>query len=173
MKNKTWLNLPIREVKPSKEFFKKLGASFVEQETETMFGIYLGENKVQIMFFTHPEFKQFTQAEVANTSTSAELLISLEANSKDEVDEMAQNVLDAGEKYKVLIYGMAGCMVYYSRIWMGIDGIWHIWTGTTCPSDLLSWSSSKDFFTWIRETVDSQITSFYSHCIILSELCSA
>ncbi len=96
MKNTTWLNLPIEEVKRSKEFFQKLGASFVENETETMFGIYLGENNIQVMMFIHPEFEQFTQAEVTDTSTSAEMLISMEATSKEEVDEMAAKVQEAG-----------------------------------------------------------------------------
>ncbi len=96
MKHTAWLNLPIREVQRSKEFFKKLDASFVENETETMFGIYIGENRIQVMMFTHPEFEQFTQAEVIDASTSAEILISMEATSKEEVDEMAAKVLEAG-----------------------------------------------------------------------------
>ncbi|MCG8374350.1 MAG: VOC family protein [Balneolales bacterium] len=113
MKFNAWINLPIKEVKRSKEFFTKLGATFVEHETETMFGIYLGENRTQIMMFTHPEFEQFTQAKIADSGSFTEVLISMEASSKAEVDELAQKIVEAGgslfagpESWQGWMYGM-------------------------------------------------------------------
>lgn len=108
-----WINLPIKEVKRSKEFFAKLGATFVEHETETMFGIYLGKNKTQIMMFGHQEFEQFTQAKIADTKSLTEVLISMEASSKTEVDELTRKVTEAGgtvfagpETWNGWMYGM-------------------------------------------------------------------
>ena len=60
--------------------FDKLGASFVKNKSETMFEIYPGENKTQMMIFTHPEFEQFFQSSVADTSTYAEVLILMEVS---------------------------------------------------------------------------------------------
>lgn len=96
MKNKAWLNLPVKDINRSKEFFENLGAAFVENETPTMFGIYLGTNKLQIMMFGHEQFEQFTQSKVADITSSGEILISLEASSKEEVDELLVKVVSAG-----------------------------------------------------------------------------
>lgn len=96
MTNSAWFNLPVKDVQRSKLFFKKLGTTFVENETSEMFGIYLGKNKVQVMMFSHQQFEQFTQARVADLSHSGELLISMEAQSKKEVDELAEKVRKAG-----------------------------------------------------------------------------
>lgn len=98
MTNSAWINLPVNDVQRSKAFFKQLGATFVENETPTMFGIYLGSNKVQVMMFGHQEFEQFTQSKVSNSTHSAELLISMEAANKAEVDELANKVKAAGGK---------------------------------------------------------------------------
>ncbi len=96
MTNSAWFNLPVINVQRSKTFFNELGATFVENETNDMFGIYLGKNKVQVMMFSHVHFEQFTQAKVADTNNAGELLISMEAQSKQEVDEMAKKVRSAG-----------------------------------------------------------------------------
>lgn len=82
MTNSYWFNLPVKDLQCSKVFFKELGATFVENETNEMFGIYLGKNKVQVMMFSYVQFEQFTQAKVADLSHSGELLISMEAQSK-------------------------------------------------------------------------------------------
>ncbi len=96
MTKSAWFNLPVKNIERSKAFFEQLGASFVENESSTMFGIYLGANNVQVMMFSHPEFEQFTQSKVADLSKSAEMLISMEASTKEEVDELAEKVQLAG-----------------------------------------------------------------------------
>ena len=113
MNNSAWLNLPVKDVQRSKAFFKKLGATFVENETPSMFGIYLGSNKVQIMMFGHEEFERFTQTKLTDTSKSGEMLISMEATTREEVDELAEKVTDAGgtifggpETWQGWMYGM-------------------------------------------------------------------
>lgn len=101
MTNSAWINLPVKDAQRSKAFFEKLGADFVEQEGPEMFGIYLGKNKVQVMMFGHSQFEQFTQSKVADLSNNAEILISMEAQSRQEVEELAKKVTAAGG----IIYG--------------------------------------------------------------------
>lgn len=112
MTNSAWFNLPVKDLQCSKVFFKELGATFVENETNEMFGIYLGKNKVQVMMFSYVQFEQFTQAKVADLSHSGELLISMEAQSKKEVDDMVEKVRKAGGTISPdLKLGKAGCTV--------------------------------------------------------------
>ena len=113
MTNSAWFNLPVKDIPRSKAFFEQLGARFVERETPEMFGIYLGKNNVQVMIFGHAQFEQFTQAKVADLSNTGELLISMEAQSKTEVEELAEKVLAAGgtifagpETWQGWMYGM-------------------------------------------------------------------
>ncbi len=96
MNNPAWLNLPVKDVVKSKAFFKQLGFKISEMETPTMIGLEFGDAPFRVMLFTHPEFEQFTQSSVADVSKSSEMLISLEAKSKEEVDQLAKKVIKAG-----------------------------------------------------------------------------
>ncbi len=113
MNNSAWLNLPVKDVPTSKPFFEKLGFKLSEMETPTMIGLEFGEGPFRVMLFEHPEFQQFTQSEVADVSESAEMLISMEATTKDEVDQLAEKVKEAGgiifagpELWQGWMYGM-------------------------------------------------------------------
>ena len=113
MNNPAWLNLPVKDVQNSKAFFKKLGFQFSEMETPTMIGLEFGEGPFRVMLFEHAEFEQFTQSTVADVTSSAEMLISMEAATKDEVDQLAQKVEEAGgnlfagpELWQGWMYGM-------------------------------------------------------------------
>lgn len=82
MTNSYWFNLPVKDLQCSKVFFKELGATFVENETNEMFGIYLGKNKVQVMMFSYVQFEQFTQAKVADLIIQVNFLYRWKLNRK-------------------------------------------------------------------------------------------
>ena len=93
-----WINLPVKDVKKSREFFTKIG--FTQNthfpETEQMSSLFAGTKNLVIMLCAEPVFQGFVQGKVADARQSTEVLISFDAESREEVDELAQKVKTAG-----------------------------------------------------------------------------
>lgn len=106
MTKKVWLNLPVKDIKKSKEFFAKLGFSFdTEHGNSDDCGCFMvGEDDFHVMLFPEKAFKGFSKNGLADTAKTTEVLISFDAESREEVDEMARKVFEAGGK----IYGEPG-----------------------------------------------------------------
>ncbi|MFH6969400.1 VOC family protein [Flavobacterium sp. FlaQc-28] len=97
MTKQIWLNLPVKEVAVSKAFFSKIGFSFNEEhDTPSSTCMIVGEGKFVVMLFEESLFASFSQNNLTDTKLSSEVLISIDAESKEEVDELAQKVQDAG-----------------------------------------------------------------------------
>jgi predicted lactoylglutathione lyase len=105
---KVWLNLPVKDIKKSKAFFDKLGFITEREHANTDFScpVLIGaETKFFIMLFTEEKFNSFTRSPLSNSRESAEMLISLDAESREEIDEYARKATAAG--------GMnCSCMLY-------------------------------------------------------------
>lgn len=95
-----WLNLPVKDIKKSKEFFSAIG--FKEnprhKNAEHLGSFYIGENNFVLMLFPENTFKGFAQNEISDTQKGTEVLINIDAQSKSEVDAMAKTVQKAGGK---------------------------------------------------------------------------
>jgi uncharacterized protein len=93
-----WLNLPVKDVKRSKRFFKAIGFRMNPRyENDDHLGsFFIGKNDFVLMLFPVDTFKGFAQHEIADTKTGTEVLISFDAQSKEEVDRMAEAVRKAG-----------------------------------------------------------------------------
>jgi uncharacterized protein len=97
MTKQIWLNLPVKDVKKSKVFFEKIGFSFNEKnETAHSVCMIVGDKNFVVMLFEESVFGKFLQNKITNTKSSSEILISLDAESKKEVNELAKKVTDAG-----------------------------------------------------------------------------
>lgn len=97
MTKELWLNLPVKEIKKSKEFFTEIGFVFNEdRETENMAAMMVGEKQVPVMLFVESTFKNIIQHNVTDTQKSSEIMISFDAESREEVDEIAKKVEAAG-----------------------------------------------------------------------------
>jgi predicted lactoylglutathione lyase len=97
MTRQIWLNLPVKDIKASKMFFSKLGFSFNEQhDTEYSTCLLVGENNFVIMLFEEKMFEEFIKNKLTDTEQSSEMLISIDAESWEEVDVIAQKVEEAG-----------------------------------------------------------------------------
>ena len=92
-----WLNLPVGDVQRSKEFFGQIGFTLNEKhENPEMVCFEVGTKGMTVLFFAEEMFKSFTKSEISDTKTGAEVLISFDAESRDEVDETARKVFEAG-----------------------------------------------------------------------------
>lgn len=98
-----WFNLPVKNVKLSREFFSKLGFQFntAYGDTDHSACLVVGSKNMIIMLFEESIFRTFSKNLITNTETSNELLISFDAQSREEVDQMAERVRSAGG----IIYG--------------------------------------------------------------------
>lgn len=120
-----WLNLPVKDIKKSRAFFDKIGFKFNAQNgnSDTSAAMLVGEKNIVVMLFEEPAFRGFTNTEVADTKQGTEVLLSFDAQSKEEVDAMAQKAIEAGGKTDHKPYEMQGWM--YGCVFTDIDG--HKW----------------------------------------------
>ena len=97
MVKQIWLNLPVKDVSKSEAFFKELGFSPIPYgASETSAGIMIGDNNFVVMLFQEQVFKSFIDSAVTDTAVATEVLISIDAQSREEVDAWAQKVTTAG-----------------------------------------------------------------------------
>jgi predicted lactoylglutathione lyase len=122
MSKKIFVNLPVKDLDKSMEFFKKLGFTFNSQFTdETAVAMVISED-IYAMLLTYEKFKQFTKKEIVDATKSTEVLVALSLDSRNEVDELMAKVLVIGgkeardpENYEFM----------YGRAFEDLDG--HIW----------------------------------------------
>jgi len=98
MTKELWINLPVKDISVSKDFFTKLGFSFNPRfsNNDNMACITIGDKSINVMLIKELMFKGFTKNNIADTSQVTEVLFSFDAESRDEVDEMAKKATDAG-----------------------------------------------------------------------------
>jgi predicted lactoylglutathione lyase len=97
MTKQIWLNLPVKNVAKAKDFFWKIGFSFNEQhDTPGSTCMVVGEANFVVMLFEQALFATFSQNELTDTQSGSEILISIDAESKEEVDALAAKVTEAG-----------------------------------------------------------------------------
>ncbi|MBW1657072.1 MULTISPECIES: VOC family protein [Flavobacterium] len=97
MTKQIWLNLPVKDVAKAKDFFWKIGFSFNEQhDTPSSTCMVVGENNFVVMLFEEMLFSSFSQNGVVDTKSGSEVLISIDAESREEVDELAKKAAEAG-----------------------------------------------------------------------------
>ena len=96
MATQIFVNLPVKDLNKSKEFFEKLGFSFNPQFTNDQGAcLIIGEN-IFAMLLIEPFFKTFTKKEIADAKKTTEALIAIDAESRQSVDEMVRKAVEAG-----------------------------------------------------------------------------
>ena len=92
-----WINLPVKDVKKSKEFFTRIGFTpEKEHETADMTSVKVGEKNISVLLFAEETLKGFMKNEISDTNAGSEMMISFDAESREEIDETARKVFDAG-----------------------------------------------------------------------------
>ena len=93
-----WINLPVKSVAKSTEFFQQLGFTFNTQygNGPQSASLLIGDKKVVVMLFEESIFRSFTGNAIADTKLGTEVLLSISAESPEEVDELARKAEAAG-----------------------------------------------------------------------------
>lgn len=96
MDTKIFVNLAVKDLKRSMDFFLKLGFSFNAQFTNDEAACMVISDDIYAMLLTRERFKDFTKKEVADATRTTEVLTALSAESRARVDELTEKALAAG-----------------------------------------------------------------------------
>ena len=92
-----WINLPVADVARSRAFFEAIGfGSEGAGDGAGMGALRLGEKGLMVMLVPHERFAHFAGSAVADAAAGAEVMISFDAASRDEVDALPARVVAAG-----------------------------------------------------------------------------
>jgi uncharacterized protein len=100
MIHKLWINLPVKNVAASVNFFTQLGFEFntehsIEEQSACMI---IGTSNTVVMLFEEQLFNKFSGNENGSVNNGASALFSFDAESNTEIDTLAQKVTKAGGK---------------------------------------------------------------------------
>src|SRR6266545_6192435 len=96
MATKIFVNLAVKDLDRSKEFFNQLGFTFNPQFTDKTAACMVITDDIYAMLLTHPKFKEFTKKDIADAHKTTEVLTCLSVDSKDEVNELVDRATAAG-----------------------------------------------------------------------------
>ena len=96
MAKEIFVNLPVKNLDVTKDFFGKLGFTFNPKFTdENAACMIIGEN-IYAMLLTENFFKNFTKKPIADASKTTETIICISVNSREEVNVMVEAAIAAG-----------------------------------------------------------------------------
>jgi predicted lactoylglutathione lyase len=116
-----FVNLPVKDLKRSVEFFTKLGYTFDARFTdENATCMVLGENLA--MLLVEEFFRTFTSKKIVNAHENVEVLTALSCTSRAEVDDIIAKARAAGATIprEAQDYGFM-----YTQSFQDLDG--HTW----------------------------------------------
>ena len=96
MPKQIFVNLPVRDLDKSMAFFGSLGFTFNPQFTDDTAACMVISDTIFAMLLTHDKFKQFTTKDIADATTTTEVLTALSVDSRDAVDTMVDGAIEAG-----------------------------------------------------------------------------
>src|SRR4030066_731825 len=124
MSTKIFFNLPVKNLNKTVDFFTSLGFKFDPRFTDENATCMIISEENYAMLLVEKYFKTFTSKEVVDAHKSTETIIALSADSRENVDELADKALQAGGKISRAPEDH-GWM--YGRSFEDLEG--HIWEG--------------------------------------------
>ena len=122
MATQIFVNLPVKDLQRSVEFFGKLGYSFNPQFTDENATCMIISDDIFAMLLVEPYFRTFIEKDVADAHRTAEVILALSAENREAVDVLVGKALAAGAKEPrpAQDYGFM-----YQRSYQDLDG--HLW----------------------------------------------
>jgi uncharacterized protein len=117
-----FVNLPVRDLERSMQFFETLGYTFNPQFTNQDAACMVISDTIYAMLLTEAYFQTFTTKTICDTSTHIETLIALSCESRAEVDTLIAKAVSAGATLprEPQDYGFM-----YQHAYQDLDG--HVW----------------------------------------------
>jgi uncharacterized protein len=98
---KMFVNLAVRDLEKSKDFFSALGFSFNPKFTDDKAACMIVNGEAFVMLLTEPFFRTFTRRDICDTSQYTEGLLALSCETREEVDEMVKKAIAAGGQHAI------------------------------------------------------------------------
>jgi uncharacterized protein len=122
MAKQIYVNLPVKDLKKSIEFFTKLGFTFNPQFTDENATCMIVGDNIFVMLLVEKFFKTFTKKEITDAKKSTEVIICIDGDSRDAVDDLINKAVEAGGS----IYADTQDLGWmYNRNFADLDG--HQW----------------------------------------------
>lgn len=96
--DKIFVNLPVKDLNKSVDFFSKLGFEFNAQFTDENATCMIVNENIFVMLLVEDFFKTFIKKEISDATKSTEVIVALSADSKEKVNEIVNKALEAGGK---------------------------------------------------------------------------
>ena len=123
MATKIFVNLPVKNLNKSVEFFTKLGFRFNPQFTDETAAMMSFSPEVNVMLLTHDKWRQFTTKAIPDANSNAQVLLALSRDSRAAVDAITAKAEAQGTVIDPTPRQDHGWM--YGRSFEDPDG--HIW----------------------------------------------
>ncbi|MDD5050714.1 MAG: VOC family protein [Candidatus Pacebacteria bacterium] len=124
MKTNIFVNLPVKDLNHSIEFFTGLGYTFNKQFTDQNATCMIVDENIFVMLVVHDFFKKLAKRGVVDNSSDVECAICISAESKEKVDEWVNKAISMGGKENIVPEMNVGDSMY-GRSVNDLDG--HIW----------------------------------------------
>lgn len=96
MKSKIFVNLPVKDLKKSMDFFSALGFTFNPAFTDETAACMVVTDDIFAMLLTEAKFQSFTTKTIVDATKQVEVLICLSCDGIDRVKELVAKALAAG-----------------------------------------------------------------------------
>lgn len=96
MASKVFINLPVKNIVASRKFFGALGFGFNEQFSDDKAVCVVVSDSIFVMLLQESYFQTFTKKPISDAKKSTEVLIALDAASREEVESLVQKAVAAG-----------------------------------------------------------------------------
>lgn len=96
MNKQIYVNLPVKNLNWSVEFFTQLGYTFNPQFTNENATCMIVSENIFVMLLVEKFFMTFTAKPICDATKSTEVLVCLSSTSRAEVDDMVRKAVAAG-----------------------------------------------------------------------------
>ena len=96
MSRKLFVNIAVEDLDRSVDFFTKLGFSFDARFTDESATCMLVGEDAYVMLLVRQRFQDFTKKEIVDSTRQTEAILALSAESREDVDQLADKALASG-----------------------------------------------------------------------------
>jgi predicted lactoylglutathione lyase len=93
-----FINLSVRDLQRSVEFFRLLGFKFDRRFTDDRSACMIVNDHARVVLLSEPFFQTFTKRKVCDRQSHTESMVACSCGSRAEVEELTAKAIDAGGK---------------------------------------------------------------------------
>lgn len=96
MSRKLFVNLAVKDLAVTVDFFKQLGFEFNPQFSDDNAACLVVSDEAMVMLLHETYYRTFTSKQLVDTATASETMLAISAETREEVDALVDRALAAG-----------------------------------------------------------------------------